>query len=224
MVPETIMQLAASGAQLFPLAARSKAPAVRWQDQASSDAAKLQQLAAQFPACNWGMVTGARSGIWVLDLDGLEGAEWFARMLAEHDWPDTRTTRTKDGTHLYYACVSERSAAIRCSAGKIAPGVDVRGEGGYVVVPPSTHPEGPQYQWITAPNHPIAEAPSWLEQLALDANNHDNNTKPSLSLAEIIPEGRRNATLTSFAGSMRAKGLSAEAIAAALMVENHERC
>jgi Bifunctional DNA primase/polymerase, N-terminal len=53
---------------------------------------------------------------------------------------------------------------VPSSTSRVAPGIDVKGEGGYVVAPPSVHPDGPQYRWLN--DEPVAEAPSWLLVLA----------------------------------------------------------
>jgi hypothetical protein len=95
----------------------------------------------------------------VLDEDEL-GA--LAALAEKHGpLPATRESTTGRGRHLWFRTTP---LPIPNSAGRVGVGIDVRGEGGYVVVPPSLHPDGPAYHWVNA--DPIAEAPSWLLMLA----------------------------------------------------------
>jgi hypothetical protein len=102
----------------------------------------------------------------------------------------------------------------------LGPGLDVRGDGGYVVAPPSTHPNGNRYAFIK--DSELAEMPEWLLGL-LGAPSPRQPTSNSEGTAKIR-EGQRNSSLTSLAGGMRQKGLSQSAIEAALLVENQKRC
>jgi hypothetical protein len=105
-----------------------------------------------------GIPTGEASGFFVLDLDcknGAQGLEWLAAHEAR--LPQTRRHRTRSGgVHLLFAMPAGR--AIRNSASKVGPGVDVRGSGGYIIAPPS---DG--YDVVDACT--IAEAPAWLLDL-----------------------------------------------------------
>ena len=105
-----------------------------------------------------GIPTGEASGFFVLDLDcknGAQGLEWLAAHEAR--LPQTRRHRTRSGgVHLLFAMPAGR--AIRNSASKVGPGVDVRGTGGYIIAPPS---DG--YDVVDACT--IAEAPAWLLDL-----------------------------------------------------------
>ncbi len=124
------------------------------------------------------------------------------------------------GEHRYFAYPA--SIDIRPSVGALAPGLDVRGEGSYVIAPPSLHISGRRYAWEASAHIAdlrLAPAPRWL--LDLVVRNH--RAVPSV-VDGLIAAGERNATLASFAGSMRRRGMSAAAILAALTVENEARC
>ncbi len=122
------------------------------------------------------------------------------------------------------------------SAGRIASGIDVRGDGGYVVVPPSRHRSGAAYRWADgwSPTRvDLAPAPPWLEALAAappqqaagaSLGGHSRRAGDPASATAPITEGARNSTLTSLAGSMRRRGFGETAILAALTEENRERC
>jgi hypothetical protein len=98
--------------------------------------------------------------------------------------------------------------------------LDVRGEGGYVVAPPSLHPSGLLYEWL-APEQPLADLPGWLLAKLRESKPAPEPAKPQ---GGEIEEGGRNASLASLAGSMRRRSMSPEAIEAALMQENTARC
>ena len=64
-------------------------------------------------------------------------------------------------------CTSAPPGPVRCSAGRLGPGLDVRGEGGYIVAPPCVHPSGALYRWHPDRGlaHPVADAPAWFLEL-----------------------------------------------------------
>jgi putative DNA primase/helicase len=212
MLPPEVLTAAGHGWRMFPVKARGKEPLVRWKDVATSDLAALEALAAQFPGCNWGMATGKASGVLVLDLDGTPGrmsvAAWEA---TGNRLPKTRTHRTGKGLHHLFGYPDGHD--IRNSVSKLAPGVDIRGEGGFIVIPPSVHESGSTYEVID--DAPLADVPQWLL-----AKLTQPTPPPMAPTTGAIPAGERNSTLTSLAGTMRRKGMSEAAILAALREEN----
>lgn len=122
-----------------------------------------------------GRAAGAR-GLVVLDVDPLHGGDAsLDRLVAAHGpLPPTRLVRTgNDGVHLYFAHPGE---TVPNSAGtRLGPGLDVRGDGGYVIAPPSVHASGVTYRWGTIRD--LAPVPPWLADL-LAAPKHECRPSP----------------------------------------------
>src|SRR5579863_8197604 len=186
---------------------------------ASVEVEQVSRWWSENPSANIGIVTGAASGILVIDLDGDTGRDSFYDLLKEHNSValDTLGVRTGGGGyHLYFGYPQNR---VRNSASKLATRVDVRGDGGYVVAPPSMHATGSRYEWLDA-EVPIVSLPEWMLGLLVKPTPL---TSANIS-GNVIPEGERNAALASLAGVMRRRGMSHEAISAALLEENTVRC
>jgi hypothetical protein len=144
---QQVLKLAARGFQLFPCRPQSKEPAVgNWRKLATADPRKLARWFTDFPDANWAIATGPVSGIFVVDLDGEQGERSWSELCRQNGGEvNTLTVRTPRGRHLYFTYPD--GMVIHNSASKIAPGVDIRGEGGYVLCPPSIHPTGASYGW-----------------------------------------------------------------------------
>lgn len=127
---------------------------------ATTDPAIISQWWARYPRANIGIATGA--GLLVVDLDGPDGEAWLAARQTERGpIPATPTQQTASGRHLVFRIAKE----LRNSASRLAPHVDIRGDGGYIVAAPSVHPSGATYRWLEdrRPSRtPIADAPQWL--------------------------------------------------------------
>ncbi len=172
----------------------------------------------QWPRASIGMPTGKASGRIVIDVDvRSHGGKALDELQAKYGpLPKTLGVKTGGGgTHYYFWA---RSLGIRNSVSMLGAGLDVRGEGGYVILPPSGHPSGGSYEWLNG-SAPV-DLPVWLERLVL---KRAKNSSPS-DVGQKIPTGCRNETLTSLGGTMRRKGMSEEAIRAALSIENITRC
>jgi len=101
----------------------------------------------RWPAANVGVPTGQRSGLLVLDVDPRHGGLKSLNTLERENGSLPRTARARTGgggVHVFFRYPAEKE--VRNSAGWLGPGLDVRGEGGYVVVPPSRTQEA--YEWI----------------------------------------------------------------------------
>ena len=174
------------------------------------------------PGAGLGFVTGAISGLVVLDIDPDADGDQSMNDLVEKfgSLPITPAVQTGGGGFHYYFKYPE--AGLRNSAGKLGDGLDIRGDGGYVVAPPSIHPNGTQYRWAkghSPDDIPLAPLPTWVMECL--------SSPPTIQahIAEdVVPEGKRHATLLSLGGAMVSKGMSGEAVEAALLAENEKRC
>ncbi|BCL86236.1 bifunctional DNA primase/polymerase [Ralstonia pseudosolanacearum] len=195
---------------------------------ASLEIAKIDHWFGHGCNANVGIATGQASGLFVLDIDPCHGGDdSFERLCEEHgELPPTPTGCTGgDGTHYYFRLPDE--TRIANSAGKLGSGLDVRGDGGYVVAPPSTHASSKRYRWAPgrAPNEvPLAHPPEWLVKLICD--------KPSLAdhgpfpgdwagiIENGVSKGSRNTTFARLAGHLLGKKLAPSEVFAILKLVN----
>lgn len=178
---------------------------------ATTDEGRIRGWWILWPTANIGICTGKTSGITVVDLDSRE-AEANLRDVGLNP-PETYTVRTRRGFHLYLPY----NPAIRQTAGLVGH-CDIRNEGGYVLGAGSVV-DGKRYEVVR--DLPIAE---WPELAAFCQNGRHPTRTTAETPGEPIPEGQRNATLTSFSGTMRRRGMTVTEIEAALLVINMERC
>lgn len=152
--------------------------------EASSDLATVEKWWRRWPDANVAIVTGAASGLVVLDIDGYHGGDdTLAELVAENGpLPSTLQVITGgDGMHYLFAHPGEE---IRNTAGKkLGQGLDVRGDGGYIVAAPSLHVSGKRYEWVDVDVAP-APLPGWM----LDKLRKPTGvTSPPKILAPISP-------------------------------------
>jgi hypothetical protein len=184
---DQILGYAARGWYVFPLKPSSKEPAT-WHGfhDATNNPAKIRRWWGQGFPYNVGVRTGIASGVFIVDIDGLRGYTNLRELERQRGLlPPTLISTTGKGRHLWFRAELE----IPCSTGKVAAGIDVRADGGYVAAPPSTHPNGKRYTWLN--DLPPAPAPTWLIELA---------QRPSLSPAapsEPAPEQTTTTRITS---------------------------
>jgi hypothetical protein len=187
------------GIAVFPLKARAKRPlaystgllaasanpdlvALRWAGQVDLPLRPPKTPDERMPArvranasCNVACATGEISGVWVLDVDGPAGEASLADLVAVNGaLPETPEQRTGGGRQLLFRW--NPAFEVRNTASKIGDGIDVRGNGGYIVLPPSVHPgdeakgipPGRIYTWLPGKSPrdlPYADAPEWLLRL-----------------------------------------------------------
>ncbi len=187
------------GLSVIPLRHKDKKPLTSWDDyqKRRSQEWEVEEWWATWPDANIGIVTGKVSGLVVVDVDGEKGLETAKRL----GLPETPTVKTGKGEHYYYR--HSGNGEIRNVQKKDSlPGIDLRGDGGYVVAPPSIHPSGEAYQWvIPLDSMPLALLPESVLAIGL------SDKTPVRELVKGVPEGGRNNALASIAGTLFAKGL-----------------
>ena len=164
------------------------------------------------------------SGLVVIDVDPKNGgSESLAKLVRENDnLPDTVIALTGGGgEHFYFM---HPGYEVPCSAVTLGPGLDVRGDGGYVISPPSMHVSGVIYEWdvvYIVEELELSPLPEWLGKLVKSANVHTPETSDHHG---SIYEGRRNTSLFAMAGVMRRAGMFENEIFKALLEVNRTRC
>ncbi len=155
---------------IFPLAPGSKCPikGSHGLRDATDDQDVNRARWRRTPQANIGAATGRASGFWVLDIDLPDGPESLTTLEAKHgSLPVTIEASTpRGGRHLYWRWPANDSE-LRNSAGRIGTGLDVRGEGGSIILPPSVLADGRCYRWIATSAGTFADAPDWLVKLVL---------------------------------------------------------
>lgn len=197
-----------------------KHPIEEWTEVRTTNTGKIHDWIDRHGRCNWGGATGKVSGVFAVDIDPRHnGVETFDALEKEYGKiPDTRIHKTGGGgVHLIFSI--PRGMTIK--NGSIGPGVDIKGEGGYIVLPPSRHISGGQYEVLN--DVPPAEPPEWLIWL-IQGKTLTEKSQQGFKMPDAIPAGERTTTLFKAARSMRAKGFSEPAVKAAIEIENQLRC
>lgn len=196
---------------------------------ATTDAAQIDRWWTRRPEANIGTGAGADAGVFVVDIDPGGGYETADALQNQYGaFPATLAAQTGGGgLHLIYAW--PETGIIRNSAGKLGPGIDVRGEGGYFIAPPSLHRSGQRYLWTGLDDATeVAQAPAWLLALLVEPAAPTRSTTNPLSgdgsIPESIPDGERNSTLTGKAGILRRYGFNEAEIMTTLERMNADRC
>jgi len=139
---------AEAGWSVVPMAPHGKQPLIPWMEfqERRAGADEIRSWFERWPDANIAVVTGAISGIVVLDIDPRHGGEASLKLLEDEVGPIPSTMEALTGgggRHLYFAYPGQ---TVRNRAG-LRPGIDLRGDGGVIVVPPSMHPSGRRYTW-----------------------------------------------------------------------------
>ncbi len=216
-------RLAELGFPTFPCVAGTKQPATMHGClDATTDAAQIEQRWSMWPEHN---VAVATAGLLVVDVDPVDGRPnpWLTLERLDQFAHCPQSITPRGGRHFWFRAPD--GSNLRNTASKIAPGVDTRANGGYVLVAPSRTEHG-RYEWVPGSELDCSPGvlplpPSWL--LALLATPKPERIGTATAQDEI-PEGCRNNTLTSQAGELRRMGLSENAILGALLSINAERC
>jgi len=204
---DAALQAAQSGFAVFPV--QNKRPLVAWRSDSSTDEDTVR-------AMQWGEATGigvdcGKSGLVVVDIDDLDAVPALADEVGWDPTTDeTRIARTgRGGLHIFYRA---GSTEVRNSASKVVQGVDIRGSGGFVVIPPSFHENGERYEWLN--DHEPAPIPERMvevfnyreERAANDVPGSISHERWGLAALaagahdiEASPPGQRNNELNSVA-------------------------
>jgi bifunctional DNA primase/polymerase-like protein len=201
---EAALGYARSGWPVFPCNPLDKTPLTpHGFKDATIDEAQIRTWWGRWPNAMIGAPTGPRLGAWVLDPDidpvkQLDGVAALAQLTARYGaLPPTLTSITpRGGKHLFW--VWDSNVDVRNSESKVGSGIDVRGNGGYVCLPPSRSANGGMYQWDCTTPGQAASAPPWLVMLA-KAKKATAYAKAALdreckNVASAQP-GTRNSTL-----------------------------
>ena len=184
------------GFSVIPLK-RDKKPSVPWKEF-QHRMANEEELREWFSKGdhNIGIVTGAISGISVIDFDDLKV---FGQYLNDKLIPMSPLVITGKGVHIY----CRYSDGSRNFAKRI-PGIDLRSEGGYVVAPPSVHESGKRYDFFRPLDVPLATLPEWV--MCKSEEQPKPFQESSEGLFSLKSEGQRNDSIAKAAGSLIGKG------------------
>jgi hypothetical protein len=227
------LHYAEMGYPVFPCAPGGKSPLTEHGfHDATIDPEQIERWWTQHPSANIGIPT---QGLLVVDIDGI-GNRWLSddpeRLLELAAAPMALTPR--GGSHRLFR--QPQGKNWRCTEGRLAPKVDTRANGGYIVAVPSVVEGYGPYRWepgleLEDPPDRLPEPPPWLAQELDRLVDPLANGTPTLAHvaagppeANAIPEGQRNATLARLGGNMRRVGMSQAEIAAALLQTNKDRC
>ncbi len=214
------------GWSVLPLRPRDKRPLIRWEglQKVPASAGQLAGWFRRRPDANLGIVTGAVSGLIVLDIDpGHGGTESLARLERRFGaLPATPEVATGGGgRHLYFG---HPGGLVRNRVG-LAQGIDLRGEGGYVVAPPSIHPNGRVYAWVAGRGPDdlgLAELPRWLLSGRVRAGRARENWRRLVRAG--VTEGERNNTIASLTGHLLWHDVDPEVALELMLAWNRARC
>jgi hypothetical protein len=162
-LPIEVRQAASHRWRLFPVPALGRFATApdELQDAATCDFVVLEQLASECPDCNWALATGQASGVFALEVDS-ECGRTALHALSEEEWDCVETLQSKAGDtwHAFFrwpAGLTDRNKVI-------APGLRIRGENDFVLIPPSRYCSGVPHAYVN-PDAGIATTPTWLLDL-----------------------------------------------------------
>jgi hypothetical protein len=222
---ETAIAYHRSGFSVIPIKPREKKPLVAWEPFQKEPAPEetIKFWFENWPDANLAIVTGTVSNCVVIDLDS-EDAKEKLKSLLHSDLSTVPRSRTGKGWQLFFKHPGVNiQNGVR--VGRI-PGLDTRGDGGYVVAPPSIHPNGKQYKWEVALSRQLPELPAALFKLLTTATSQSGGAQERLNTAEAVkgvPEGQRDETVFKLACKLRSADVPRD-IAEKLILEAAANC
>ncbi len=218
----------AAGWSVIPLRPHDKRPLIDWErfqhERAPPDA--VAEWYRRWPEANVGVVTGEISNLVVLDIDPHHGGDDSIHRLERQSetLPVTVEAVTGGGgRHLYFA---HPAGLVRNRAG-LAQGIDLRGDGGYIVAPPSIHPSGKRYAFLpgrSPAEMTLAALPRWLFAGTGGPRVGRSRDAWRQLVREGVPEGRRNSTVASLTGHLLWHGVDTEVALELMLAWNRLRC
>ena len=211
-----------SSLAIFPLNGKTPFKGSHGFKDATRDRAQVESWWTQYPSANIGIATGEINGLLVIDVDikhdqGKYGDESLKALEQElGELPETWTAITgSGGLHYYFKYPVGHEISI--SASQLGEDLDIRANGGYVVAPPSVHPDtGRVYEWECGSDPaetPLAELPEkWVERLEkkkITGETLGESQKKLFEIPETVSVGARNDTLFRYGASLRAKSVQA---------------
>ena len=219
----------ARGWSVVPVAAGQKRPIVKWeefQERLPSDH-EIEAWFAGRSDLNIGIVTGKISNLVVIDVDPAHGGDDSLLTLEAdyHPLPLTATALTGGGgRHLYFR---HPGGVMRNRVG-LRPGIDLRGDGGVIVAPPSRHPSGRHYEWAPGASpdeQPPSALPTWLRFVLDEPEGRGHPVSYWRGVArEGVEEGARNNTIAAFTGHLLFHGVDLDVVRELLLAWNRDRC
>lgn len=212
---EAALRHAAQGRPVFPCRPRLKVPATaHGVKDATTDEGLIRAWWDTWPDANPAVATGRRSGVLVVDCDGEEGLRSVCELeRANTPLPPTASVRTPGGgLHLW---VRHPGGALPNTVRKLGPGLDTRGDGGYVLVPPALGPSGRRYR--PEQSAPLAPAPRWLLDKLTGPKQGQRSRQPAEVWVSLVrdglPAGERNHGLARLVGHLLAKDVDVRLVA-----------
>lgn len=200
---------------IFPIHYKTKIPITQhgFKD-ATNDIEQIKSWWTKYPNAGIGLPTGEINDVLVIDVDPRNGGGIsFDRLIDEFEpLPPTVECLTGGGGNHYYLKYDER---INKSTLKGYPGIDIQSDGKYVILPPSTHPNGKQYYWEES-SKPVStelgEPPLWFVGLFEHTQKVKRKHKPKpvseyLRILEGVSQGERNNALMSLIGHLLARNI-----------------
>lgn len=222
---DAAIDYASRGLAVFPLKPRDKAPiTAHGVHEATTNFDKINKWWSRYPNANIGIACGKVSGgLLVVDVDrkpnGVDGLDSLNEWERENgELPETvRSITGTGGSHLLYRIDGAGKNRVNLLAG-----VDIRSDGGYIVVPPSIHPNGNKYEWEYDPDeYEVAHGNEVLDRLL---NYGKKDRVENFTMPDKVGKGQRNDTMYKLACSLQARNLPDSVIRASLSSANDEMC
>ena len=201
---------------------------------ATTDAAQIRKWWTMWPEANVAIRTGAISGLVVLDRDDYKGGADALEELERTYSPLPETALSLTGGGGQHYVLSHPGTSIKNKVETLGAGLDIRGDGGYIIAPPSLHARGKRYAWEVLhargkryawevlhdpEDTALAPMPDWLRALCQEPTHRER-----VEAGVPIPDGQRGDTLFRMGCSMRGRGFTEAVILAALRAMNATQC